>query len=140
MNNILIDIDGTVSEVIPCSESHRFKDAKVINGAVSSINHLYDSGNIITFVTIRPEAYREITENWLKSNGFKYNSLIMNKTKANQYYWINNLNVQGIKYDNNWESITNRLQQIPEIENMVITSPKKYRTIYDLQGGVNYII
>lgn len=141
MSNILIDIDGTVSEVIPSYESHRFQNAKVIEGSLQSINNLYDAGNIITFVTIRPEEFKNITELWLKSNGFKYHALIMNKPKANKYYWINNLDVHGIKYNNNWNHITDKLNE-PKITESKNSSQKDLpeRTIWDLQSGVNYII
>ena len=141
MNNIFIDIDGTVSEVIPLSEGHRFINAKVLDGAVSGINRLFDSGNIITFVTIRPESFRAITESWLKTNGIKYSYLIMNKPRASNYYWINNLNVHGIKYNNNWSSISDKFMLEKKVSELKVTKQEpKYNSIYDLQGGVNYII
>ena len=46
---LLIDIDGTVSEDIPNEEPHRFKDAKVIEGALEWVNLQYEQGHRITF-------------------------------------------------------------------------------------------
>ena len=140
MSNILIDIDGAVSEVIPPQESHRFQNAKVIAGSLQSINSLYDAGNTITFVTIRPENFKEVTEIWLKSNGFKYHALIMNKPKASKYYWINNLEVHGIKYNNNWNLIEDKLKETKVPETQVKESKNTFNSIWDLQYGVNYII
>lgn len=137
MTNILIDIDGAISEVIPTNESHRFKHAKVIEGSLQSVNTLYEAGNTITFVTIRPDIFKSVTEDWLRSNGFKYHYLIMNKKKANKYYWINNLDVQGIKYDNNWRYIIDKLNETKLEET---PHQSKYQNVWDLQGGVNYII
>ena len=46
--NIMIDIDGTVSDDIPNEESHRFINASLIDGAVEKVNKLYSEGHIIT--------------------------------------------------------------------------------------------
>lgn len=108
-NNIMIDIDGTVSDDIPNEESYRFKDANVLEDAVESVNKLFDEGNTITFFTARREEHREVTENWLNKRGFKFDSLLMNKPRGGNYIWIDNLSVKGIHYKNNWEKITNDL-------------------------------
>ena len=108
-NNILIDIDGTVSEDIPNEESDRFRDANVLANSIESVNKLYDDGNTITFFTARTEEHREVTESWLNKHGFKYHSLLMNKPRGGNYIWIDNLSVKGIHYKNNWEKITNDL-------------------------------
>ena len=103
--NLLIDIDGTVSEDIPNEEYYRFRDAKLIKDALECVNKLYDIGHTITFFTSRKEEYREITEKWLKENGFKYDGLIMNKPRGGKYIWIDNLEVHGIQYKYNWKVI-----------------------------------
>ena len=109
LKNILIDIDGTVSEDIPNEESYRFSNANVLNGAVDGVNKLYNSGNCqITFFTARTEDHRLETKKWLDKHGFKYHGLLMGKPRGGNYIWIDNLDVKGIKYDekeNNWEKI-----------------------------------
>ena len=45
----LIDIDGTVCEDIPNEESHRFREAKVLPGALEKVQELYDNGDRVTF-------------------------------------------------------------------------------------------
>ena len=111
LKNILIDIDGTVSEDIPNEESYRFSNASVLNGAVDAVNKLYDSGNCrITFFTARTETHRLDTQKWLDKHGFKYHGLLMGKPRGGNYIWIDNLDVKGIKYDekeNNWDRILN---------------------------------
>jgi uncharacterized HAD superfamily protein len=106
--NILIDIDGTVCEDIPNTEDYRFIDAKVLNNAVESVNKLYDNGHNITFFTARLTKHREVTEKWLKKHNFKYHSLIVDKPRGGKYFWIDNLDVTGIKYDNNWNNIVEK--------------------------------
>ena len=106
--NILIDIDGTVSEDIPNEEDYRFANALVLKDSVESVNKLYDNNNnIITFFTARTEKHRAVTEKWLKDNGFKYHNLLMNKPRGGNYVWIDNLSVQGVHYKDNWNTITN---------------------------------
>lgn len=84
---------------------------KPVEGAVEVVNALYDAGHTIYFVTARPiENTKEITINWLNSNGFKYHGVRHSKTKievceelgieifVDDYVKvINNLNSFGIK-------------------------------------------
>ena len=100
--NVLVDIDGTVSDDIPNEESHKFGDAKVIEGSVESVNRLHDDGHIITFFTSRTEIHREATETWLIRNGFKYNSLLMGKPRGGNYVWVDNLLKGGVSFDGSW--------------------------------------
>lgn len=110
MKNILIDIDGTVSDDIPNEKSHLFSTAKILDGAVEAVNKLY-SNNIITFFTARREEHREVTEEWLNKNGFKYHQLLMNKPRGGNYVWIDNLDVEGIKYKDDWNEVIKKLNK-----------------------------
>lgn len=105
MKIYLIDIDGTCSEDIKNEDSHLYESAKVIPGSVEKINELYEMGNVITFFTAREEKDREVTENWLRTNGFKFNGLIMDKprctTDDSEYIWIDNRKVTGVLFDEN---------------------------------------
>jgi len=103
--NILIDIDGTICEDIPNAEDYRFINAKVLNNAVESVNTLYNNGHNITFFTARLTKHREVTEQWLKKHKFQYHSLIVDKPGGGNYFWIDNLDVTGIKYNDNWDNI-----------------------------------
>ena len=107
--NILIDIDGTISDDISNEERHKFADAAVLENAVKSVNKLYDEGHIITFFTARSSYDRDVTENWLKKNNFRYTNLLMDKPRGGNYIWIDNLDVEGIKYDGDWNKV---LEQI----------------------------
>ena len=127
LQNIMIDIDGTICEDIPNERSDLFSTAKLKPNAVESVNKLYDgdaiivyadescvhtnhsmknkanalSKNTITIFTERKEEHREVTTKWLNKNGFKYHNLLMNKPRGGNYIWIDNLDVIGIKYCNN---------------------------------------
>ena len=109
LKNIMIDIDGTICEDIPNERDDLFLTAKLEPNAVESVNKLYElSGNIITIFTARKEEHREDTTKWLNDNGFKYHNLLMNKPRGGNYVWIDNLDVIGVKYDenkNNWNNI-----------------------------------
>lgn len=107
--NIMIDIDGTVSEDIPNEESYRFADASVLENAVMSVNKLFNEGHYITFFTARTEKDRDVTTNWLDKNGFKYHGLLMNKPRGGNYIWIDNLSVKGVNYKGDWDQVISEL-------------------------------
>ena len=80
--NYLIDIDGTICDDVPNEEPERMVTAKLYPDALVTINNWFDKGHIICFFTARIEAHREVTEKWLKDNGFKYHSLLMGKPRG----------------------------------------------------------
>mgnify|MGYP004008890559 CR=1 FL=1 len=113
-NNILVDIDGTVCEDISNENSNQFLGAYALDGAVKSVNTLYDQGNNITFFTSREEKDRSVTIQWLNRHNFKYHGLIMGKPRGGNYVWIDNLSVTGIKYSyaNNWSNILQGFRKV----------------------------
>lgn len=105
---ILIDIDGTICEDIKNEDSHLFSQAKLYPKALEIINKWYEEGDVITFFTARESKDREVTENWLKEKGFKYNGLIMDKPRikdGQEYFWIDNRPVNGVNYVGNWSEL-----------------------------------
>lgn len=106
--NILIDIDGTVSEDIPNEESNRFGSAYVLENSVQSVNKLFEEGHSITFFTARQEKHREVTLKWLTDHGFKFHGLLMGKPRGGNYVWIDNLDVEGVLYKNNWNELVEK--------------------------------
>ena len=109
MNKVfLIDIDGTICEDIKNEESHLFPYAKVYDNALKIINKWYDEGNVITFFTARESKDRDVTERWLKYQGFKYHGLVMDKPRikdAQEYVWIDNRKVRAITYLGTWSEL-----------------------------------
>jgi uncharacterized HAD superfamily protein len=79
VKNYLIDIDGTICDDIPNEEPERMSTAKLYPDALETLNKWYDEGHLICFFTSRVEDHREVTEDWLENNGFKYHSLVMGK-------------------------------------------------------------
>lgn len=101
----LIDIDGTVCEDIKNEDSHLYPTAKVFPEAREQINKWYDRGDVITFFTAREEKDRDVTEKWLKDNGFRYHGLVMDKPRikdGQEYVWIDNRKVRAVTYLGTW--------------------------------------
>ena len=97
--NYLIDIDGTICDDIPNEEPDRMITANVFSEALDIINKWYKEGHIITFFTSRVEEHRDITENWLKKQGFNYHGLLMGKPRGGNYHWIDNHIVRATRYE-----------------------------------------
>jgi len=93
-------LDGTI-----CSEEKTFSRslAKPIEGALESINKLYDQGHTIIIYTARSWQEYEMTDHWLKFNKFKYNQLIMGKPIGD--FWIDD---RAIKFSN-WHDTLNQI-------------------------------
>ena len=101
----MIDIDGTICDDIPNEEPERMATAKVYPDALETLNKWYDDGHLICFFTSRVESHREVTEQWLKSNGFKYHSLLMGKPRGGNYHWIDNHLVKATQYKGNFTDL-----------------------------------
>ena len=99
IKNYLIDIDGTICDDIPNEEPDRMISANVFSEALDIINKWYKEGHIITFFTSRVEEHRDITENWLKKQGFNYHGLLMGKPRGGNYHWIDNHIVRATRYE-----------------------------------------
>lgn len=110
MNKVfLIDIDGTICDDIRNEESHLFLTAKPIDGSKDMLNKWYDEGNVITFFTARESKDKQVTEEWLKKQGFKYHGLIMDKPRCLsnncEYVWVDNRKVRGITFEGVWSEL-----------------------------------
>lgn len=104
----LIDIDGTICDDIKNEESHLYPTAKVFPKALEIINKWYSEGHIITFFTAREAKDREVTEIWLRDNGFQYHGLVMDKPRiqdGHEYVWIDNRKVRAVTYMGTWSEL-----------------------------------
>ena len=113
VKNFLIDIDGTICDDIPNEEPERMITAKVYPDAKDTINKWFAEGHVITFFTSRTEEHREITEEWLKVNGFKYHALLVGKPRGGNYHWIDNHVVRATRFEG---SFTDLIKVEKEIE------------------------
>ena len=59
-----------------------FESGDPIPGALDGLNALNDAGYRISFVTTRPERYRDSTVRWLQKYGITYDALLMVEDKA----------------------------------------------------------
>lgn len=112
VKNFLIDIDGTICDDIPNEEPERMIDAAVYPDALEMCNKWYEEGHIITFFTSRTEFHREITENWLNKNGFKYHGLLMGKPRGGNYHWIDNHIVRATRYEGKFTDLVVETREI----------------------------
>jgi len=108
IKNYLIDIDGTICDDIPNEQSERMLDAKVYPEALKTLNKWYNEGHIITFFTSRLEEHRDVTEKWLKNNGFKYHGLLMDKPRGGNYHWIDNHMVRATRYQGKFTDLVEK--------------------------------
>ncbi|HMG16778.1 MAG TPA: hypothetical protein VK590_15085 [Saprospiraceae bacterium] len=116
IKNFLIDIDGTICDDIPNEEPERMGTAKVYQDALEKINQWYDEGHIITFFTSRTEVHREITEEWLKREKFKYHGLLMGKPRGGNYHWIDNHIVRATRYMGKFTDLIEKKSSIQVFE------------------------
>ena len=108
IKNYLIDIDGTICDDIPNEQPERMINAKLYPKALKTLNKWYKEGHIITFFTSRLEIHREVTEKWLKKNGFKYHGLLMNKPRGGNYHWVDNHIVRATRYEGNFSDLVEK--------------------------------
>jgi len=108
IKNYLIDIDGTICDDIPNEQPERMSEAKVYPEALKTLNKWYKEGHIITFFTSRLEIHRQVTERWLKQNGFKYHALLMDKPRGGNYHWIDNHMVRATRYQGKFTDLVEK--------------------------------
>ena len=99
IKNYLIDIDGTICDDIPNEEPERMATANLYPDALKTLNKWHEEGHYITFFTSREEQNREVTEVWLKENGFKYHGLLMGKPRGGNYHWVDNHIVRATRFE-----------------------------------------
>ncbi len=101
----LVDIDGTICEDIPNEAGcEAMAKAKPFPDAIKWVNKRHAEGNYICFFTARrSDEHKEVTDEWLKKQGLKYDQVIYNKPRRtkelNQYHLIDNVSVRATKYE-----------------------------------------
>lgn len=76
----MIDLDGTL-----CEEGVDIDQTtiKPFPGAVEAVNKMFDEGHVVVIWTGRSWTKYQMTEKWLKDNGFKFTQILMGKPIAN---------------------------------------------------------
>ncbi len=116
VKNYLIDIDGTICDDIPNEEPERMATAAVYPDALEILNKWYDEGHIITFFTSRTEEHRQVTEEWLAKNGFKYHAILFGKPRGGNYHWIDNHLVKATRFEGKFTDLVEREVKIQVFE------------------------
>ena len=116
IKNYLIDIDGTICDDIPNEQPEKMITAKAFTDALNVIKKWYEQGHIIYFFTSRTEEHRQITEEWLKNNGFPYHGIIFGKPRGGNYHWIDNHIVKATRYKGKFTDIIEKNKIIEVFE------------------------
>ena len=112
IKNYMIDIDGTICDDIPNEEPERMATAGLYNDALETINTWFEQGHVITFFTSRIEEHRQVTEDWLKDNGFNYHGLLMGKPRGGNYHWIDNHIVRATRFTGKFTNLVEKSANI----------------------------
>ena len=129
IKNYLIDIDGTICDDIPNEEPERMATAELYPDALETLNKWYDQGHYITFFTSRVEEHREVTEVWLKENGFKYHGLLMGKPRGGNYHWVDNHIVRATRFDGKFTDLVEKEVSIFKFLNHNTMSELQVKTL-----------
>lgn len=116
LKNFIIDIDGVICEDIPNEEPQRMETAQEIKGSKEQVNKWHQEGHIITFFTARSEDCRPVTENWLKTHGFKYHKIIFGKPRGGNYHYIDDKNIRATQFKGKMGEFVNRKVDIQVFE------------------------
>jgi trehalose-6-phosphatase len=114
--NYLMDIDGTICDDIPNEEPERMVTVVPYPDALRIINKWYDEGHHIVFFTSRTDEHRDITDEWLVRNGFKYHGLLLNKPRGGNYHWIDNHIVRATRYTGKFTDLVSELREVEVFE------------------------
>ncbi|MBK8720717.1 MAG: phosphoheptose isomerase [Saprospiraceae bacterium] len=114
--NYLIDIDGTICDDIPNEEPERMVTVVPYPDALRIINKWYDEGHHIVFFTSRTDVHKDITNEWLVRNGFKYHGLLLNKPRGGNYHWIDNHIVRATRYRGKFTDLVSELREVEVFE------------------------
>lgn len=97
----VIDLDDTIN----FTENRDFENSKPYPEVINKINKLYDEGWKIIIFTARggkscktleekEKKYRQVTEDWLRKNGVRYNELMFGKPNADYYVDDKNMSIE----------------------------------------------
>ena len=117
----IIDIDGTICENIPNEEGiERMRNAKAYPDVIKEINKWYDEGHYICFFTARTDEHKQVTMEWLETNGVRYHQLIVNKPRKlppyNEYHFIDDSHVKATTFKGRFTPFVKRKVEIEVFE------------------------
>ncbi|MGI0078250.1 MAG: phosphoheptose isomerase [Nitrososphaerales archaeon] len=113
--NFILGLDGCVCVVkgAPSKLSaSAVLRAREVRGAKEWVNGKFDEGHLICFFTSRPERFRGATELWLRSHGFKYHSLVLERPVARIYHYIDDRHVQATTFRGRYTPLVRKEHRI----------------------------
>ena len=97
---IIIDLDRTI-----CTEERQFSRALAapLQGAVESVNALFEEGHTIILYSARTWAEWEVTNHWLRENGLKFHQLFLGKPTGD--VWIDDRAIRHVDWNQTLEKL-----------------------------------
>ena len=114
--NFILGLDDCVCKVGAASPDEltieQVLAAGEVLGAKEWVNEMFDCGHLICFFTSRPEKLRSATEKWLRSHGFRYDSLVCGKPIARIYHYIDDRHVQATTFRGSYTPLVRKEHRI----------------------------
>jgi uncharacterized HAD superfamily protein len=112
----MVDVDGVVCDHVSNEFPERMKTVAEIPSAREWVNSKYDEGNYVCFFTARLEDHRKITEDWLRSHGFKYHQILFGKPRGGNYHYIDSIHVQATTFKGKFSAMVSEKHGIEVFE------------------------
>ena len=112
--NFIIDLDRCVCQIASLKkiDPKSLKYANAIPGAKDWVNQMRSEGHKICFFASRPESLRELTEKWLSSHGFQYDSLVLGKPFADSFHYIDDRHVRATTFRGRYTKLVRKEHRI----------------------------
>jgi len=94
---IYVDIDGTLTVETEGFGDEVYRSRTPRHEIINRVNQLFDQGNPIVLWTSRKPIDRKVTIEWLKTNGVKFNKLILGKPTYDLYVCDKAMNVDDFR-------------------------------------------
>ena len=65
-------------------------------------------GTTLPFSLQEWKSIGDVTEVWLKENGFKYHGLLMGKPRGGNYHWVDNHIVRATRFDGKFTDLIDK--------------------------------
>lgn len=100
--NFVIGFENCVCTLEPSVDPKKLgkaiSKATPVPGAKEWVNSLIAQGHFVCVFTPLPEKFRRAVSSWLKTSGFSYTSLVMDKPRALMYHYVDDRHVQATTF------------------------------------------
>ena len=111
----LVDIDGCICEHVDNEHPELMSSALPYQESINKINQWHEQGHYICFFTARTEDHRQITLDWLKSNGVEYDQIIFGKPRrmeGDEYHYIDDTPIRATRYKGVFSDLVKKTKEV----------------------------